>query len=132
MASLQEPFGQKDVAQIIVGACVLAYPVAITEEVWNLSEELHFGRALLITLASIAFIAWFAYRLYYHGAVDAKRWELVYRVSAVYLLTILVSTGILIAIDRWPIGSDPLVALNRSILVAFAGSFSATVVDSLD
>ncbi len=126
------PFNQTDVAQLIVGAAVLAYPLATTEEIWNLSEESHLGRAILLSLASLVFISWFTYRRYYHGELDTKRGELFNRVAAAYLITLLVATGILIAIDRWPILTDPAVATKRTILVAFAGSFSATVVDSLD
>ncbi len=40
----------RDLAEIIVGGLVLAFPVAVTEEVWNLSVELPLGRAILISM----------------------------------------------------------------------------------
>jgi len=55
----REKFSMQDVAEITIGSVVLAFPVALSEEVWNLSEELSLGRTLLISLSSILFIGWY-------------------------------------------------------------------------
>ena len=131
MKHVESPFTSKDVAEIAVGSCVMAFPVAITEEVWNLGVELTVGRALLILLSSIVFIAWFAYELYYDPTLRHPHREIARRVLAVYGLTLAISACILLVIDRLLILDAPLVALKRTIIVAFPASFAATVVDSI-
>ena len=41
---LKVEFRLEDLGQLLAGACVMALPVALTEEVWNLGETLSFGR----------------------------------------------------------------------------------------
>ncbi len=100
-------------------------------EVWNLSVELPVGRALLILLSSIVFIAWFSYELYYDPNLRHPHREIAKRVLSVYGMTLAVAACILLAIDRLLILDAPLVALKRTIIVAFPASFAATVVDSI-
>jgi len=42
----------RDVAEIVIGSCVLAFPVSVTEEVWNLSKTLPVGRVLYMAIWS--------------------------------------------------------------------------------
>ena len=62
--------GQKirlhDIAEITLGAVILGFPVAVTEEVWDISTELSLGRVLFIALGSIGILAWFAFHVFYH------------------------------------------------------------------
>ena len=120
---------QTDVSEIIIGSLVMALPVAVTEEVWNLSSELSLARVLLISLISLAAISFFVQTRYRHEFTFSSQKQLVIRVMTVYLLTILVSAVILLIIDRLPVFSEPLVALKRLVIVSFAASFAATVVD---
>lgn len=41
---LKVEFRLEDLGQLVAGACVMALPVALTEEVWNLGETLSIGR----------------------------------------------------------------------------------------
>ncbi len=53
MANLPDKFAWDDLAQQIVGALVLAAPLAVTEEVWRLSgrlDILHIGAIMGVTL----------------------------------------------------------------------------------
>ena len=50
-------FGLRDLAEIVVGATVLAIPVGYTEEVWVLGERLSNFHATLIVLVSLLFTA---------------------------------------------------------------------------
>ncbi len=122
---------QTDVSEIIIGSLVLALPVAVTEEVWNLSTELSLARVLLILLISLCAISFFVQTRYRHEFTFSSQKQLFIRVITVYGLTLLVSTVILLAIDRLPVLSEPIVALKRLVIVSFAASFAATVVDSL-
>jgi len=121
----------KDAAEIIIGSVILAVPASITEEIWTLSSELSLLKAAIISLTSLVFIAFFVQTRYSHDFSTASQKSLAARVSSVYALTMLVSAVILLGIDKLPLIEDPIVALKRTMLVAFPASFAATVVDSL-
>jgi uncharacterized membrane protein len=128
---LMVEFRLSDVCQILVGACVLAIPVAYTEEVWTLGKELPLANILTICLMSMAFVATFGYFLFYRGHFKGNEFEFVKRVIAVYVITILVAATLLTTFQKCPWTTDPATAIGRIILVAFPACFSATVVDSL-
>jgi uncharacterized membrane protein len=121
----------RDVAEIIIGSLVLAFPVAVTEEVWNLSMEMSFARALVLSLSSLVFISFFVKTIYRHNFSYSSQKQLLRRVMSVYGLTLLVAAAVLFAIGKLPLMTETMVALKRTIIVAFAASFAATVVDSL-
>ena len=122
-------FAMKDVAEIAVGACVMAFPVSVTEEVWNLGEELSLLRVGLFAVASILFLGLLILGLH-HGPLPASRAVFLQRVLSTYGLTLLISAGLLVGVDQLDF-EYPLVGLKRTVLVAFPASFAATVVDSL-
>lgn len=120
-----------DVTELVIGACVLAFPVAVTEEVWNLSEQISILRVVLIAAMSCVFVSFFVY--YKHRVEDGDtsfRLD-TWRVVTTYGVTLLVCATILALLDKFPLASETAVALKRVVLVAFPASFSATVVDSL-
>ena len=121
----------RDVSEIIIGSLVLAFPVAVTEEVWNLSVEMSFARALVLSLSSLIFISFFVKTIYRHNFSYSSQKQLLRRVMSVYGLTLLVAAAVLFAIGKLPLMTETMVALKRTIIVAFAASFAATVVDSL-
>jgi len=124
-------FNRSDIGELIIGANILAFPVAITEEIWDLSESISLINVSFVALASCIFLSIFIY--YHHGRTgkdNIAKIE-VNRVVATYLVTLLVSAAVLMMLSKLPLLTEPLVALKRVILVAFPASFSATVVDSL-
>ncbi len=127
--------GQKirltDIAEITLGAVILGFPVAATEEVWIISTELPLGRVLFICLGSIGILAWFAFHVFYHGTLKQSVGQFIFRVLAAYLVTLVAVGLILFAIDQLPLTTEPIVAIKRMIIVALPASFAATVVDSM-
>lgn len=121
----------QDLSEIIVGSLVLAFPISVTEEVWNLSTELSFTRTILISLSSLVFITGFVQTTYRHTLTFSSQKELAFRVLTVYGVTMLVAATVLFAIDRLNPLTETLVAVKRTIIVAFPASFAATVVDSV-
>ena len=121
----------RDVAEIVIGSLVLAFPVAVTEEVWNLGAELSLSRALVISLSSLVFISVFVQSTYRHDFSFSSQKQLAARVLTVYGLTMLLSAAVLLAVDRLPLLSETMVAVKRTIIVSFSASFAATVVDSV-
>lgn len=120
----------RDVAEIIIGSLVLAFPVAATEEIWDISAELSLARAVMISLGSLVFISFFVQTTYRHDFSFSSQKELAARVLTVYGLTLLVSGAVLLALDKLPLFTETLVAVKRAVIVAFPASFAATVVDS--
>jgi len=120
-----------DIAEIILGAVILGFPVAVTEEVWVLSTELPLGRVVFIALGSIGILAWFAFHVFYHGSLKQSVGRFIVRVLAAYLITLVAVGLILFAVDQLPFLTEPVVAIKRMIIVALPASFTATVVDSM-
>ena len=128
---IHDRFRLDDVAEIIIGSVLLAFPIAITEEVWNLGRELSLVSAFTIAAVSLFFLAWFAYHTFYNSELQNNRQEFFIRVLSVYCLTLIVAALILGLFGQFPLLTEPAVAIKRMIIVALPASFCATVVDSL-
>ena len=123
-------FNRRDVAEVAIGACIMAFPIAATEEVWNLGADLALWRVLLFALASVSFLAAFIYVLHDHADFPLTQKTFLRRVTGTYGITVLISALLLLGVDQFDLLQDPLIALKRTILVAFPASFAATAVDS--
>ena len=124
-------FVEGDVAEIALGASIMAFPVTVTEEVWNLGAELSTVRVLLIALASVLILSQLILMLYHGGEEKTNRKVFYQRVLSTYGLTLLIAALLLFGVDRLELFTDPIVGLKRTILVAFPACFAATMVDSL-
>ncbi len=127
-APLQVEMTWSDVTQIAVGALMLGTPVALSEEVWALGEALSGSRVALIALVSILTLAFFVKSLFYPNLAREHRFEFFKRVSAAYLITLVVAVLLLTLIDKGPL-QDWVLALKRAVIIAFPASFAATAVD---
>lgn len=123
-------FKKQDIVEIALGACIMGFPVAVTEEVWNLGTELTLTHSLLFTFASLFVLAVLIYVLHEHDDTRDSRKAFVHRVLATYCATLLIAALLLYGVNRLGLFENPAVALKRTILVAFPASFAATVVDS--
>jgi uncharacterized membrane protein len=130
-----EHSGQKlrlnDVVEIILGAVIMGFPVAVTEEVWDFSAELSLGRVLFVAAGSIGILAWFAFYVFYHGTLKQSVGRFIVRILAVYVITLVAVGLLLFAIDKLPLLTEPVIAIKRMIIVALPASFTATFVDSI-
>jgi uncharacterized membrane protein len=122
-------FKFRDFFQIVVGACILMVPVAFTEEVWMLSQELPLKNIIMIAFMSISIISTFVYYNFYRFTLKEHFGEYLKRVVATYLVSITVVGIFLTLINRCPWHSDVLLALKRIILVALPASMSGTLSD---
>ncbi len=128
---LMVEFQWRDFAQIVVGACVLSIPMVFAEEVWVLGQALPTGKAVLVSLFSITFVALFVYLTSYQNEMKANVGDFLLRIAATYLVTLSIAAFLLYAVDQLPLIDDTMTSIKRMILVALPGSFSATVVDAL-
>ena len=128
---MKAEFSLKDIVEIAIGSIVLALPVSLTEEVWNLGSELSPWRTGIISLVSIFGVGIFVYYKFFEGSLERNTTKFLARIFTVYFVANGVAIFGLLIIDKLPLIEDPLVAINRIVIVAFPASFSATIVDSL-
>lgn len=124
-------FHPRDVMQVIVGASILAVPVAFTEETWKLGQELPLLNVITLSSISFCFISLFVYfNLYRHNLKD-HLFEYIKRVFFTYVLSLMVVGLLLTIIERCPWTTDPVIAIKRILIVAFPASMSAALSDVL-
>ena len=124
-------FRASDILEIIVGACVLAIPIACTEEVWRLGETLPTRNIVAVCVTSIVVVSLFVYFIFYKENLRGNTGQFLLRIFACYGVTLLVVLFILGMFQKLPWQSDPVIAIKRVILVGFPACFSATVLDAL-
>jgi uncharacterized membrane protein len=118
----------EDCGQLLAGACVMALPVALTGEVWDLGEALSPARTLAILILSLLTLAAFVWALFYGRRVREYPGHFCKRVLSAYLITFLVAFLLLFLFDKAPL-DDLGTTFIRTIIVAFPSAFAATVVD---
>lgn len=121
----------RDIIQIIVGAYLLCVPVAFTEEVWVLSQELPMKNIYYVAAMSAFFVASFIYFNFYRYNLKKHIFDFIKRVVATYGLSLLAVALFLWVINKCPWQTDPILAIKRIILVAFPSSMAATLSDTI-
>ncbi|MEH6735461.1 DUF2391 family protein [Shewanella sp.] len=129
---VKSSFNAEDIGQIAVGAFALSVPIAFSEEAWRLSASLPALNLVLVVVLSLAFITLFAYQSVFQANIVKRRRAFLLRVIAAYILTLLVVSIVLLALDKLPLITDPILALKRIILIAMPASMGAIIVDSFD
>jgi len=124
-------FNFRDLMQVVVGASLLAVPVAFTEETWKLGQELPMPNVLALSALSVLFIALFVYFNFYRMHLRGNVLKFIKRVASIYVFSLLVVTLLLTIIERCPWDADYIVALKRILIVAFPASMSAAISDTL-
>lgn len=120
----------QDVLEIIVGASILAVPVAFTEEVWNMGAELAWANVLSLNLVGLLFMGSFIYFKSYRKHLSMYRSEYYKRLFSTYLLSILIVGLLLTIVDKCPWTTDTTLALKRVLIGSFPAAMSATVTDN--
>ncbi len=128
---LMVEFRPRDLMQVIVGASVLAVPVAFTEETWKLGEALPLINVLTLSFISLIFIGAFVYFNFYRFMLKDHIVDYFKRTIAIYLFSLIVVSIILTIIQKCPWGTDNLLALKRIMIVGFPASMSAAISDTI-
>ncbi len=120
-----------DIIQIVVGATLLAIPMAFTEETWQLGSTLPNANVAILSLVSISFIALFVYVHFYRFYLKGYVLEYFKRVFAIYIISLIVVGLLMTLIQQCPWGVNNILAIKRIIIVAFPASMSAVATDAL-
>jgi uncharacterized membrane protein len=131
ISPLMVEFYPRDLMQVMIGATILAIPVAFTEEVWRLGETLPLLNVFLIMLLSILFISLFVYYNFYRQHLKEHRFEFVKRVALIYLFSFIVVSIILTLINLAPWTTNTILSVKRAIIVTLPASMSAAITDML-
>jgi uncharacterized membrane protein len=121
----------RDVVQVIVGATILAVPVAFTEEVWELGATMPNWNVFYLWGLSIVFICLLVYHNFYQNHIRTHWGEFLKRVLSIYILSLLVAGTIMFIIGQASIDIGWVISLKRMIIVAFPASMSAAVADMI-
>jgi uncharacterized membrane protein len=130
LSTIGQKLTWRDVAEIAIGSCALAFPVSVTEEVWELSKTLPLGRVLYLAFWSNIFIGFFTYQRYFRGRLRGNVGKFLLRVFATYAVTALNCATILAALNQL-FSVEVAIAINRVIIISFPGSLAATIVDGM-
>jgi len=128
----QHTFNKEDLFQVIIGSAALTLPVAFSEESWELSQTLPWFNIGLIFLLSMLFINLYSVNSIFSGQINHRLSHFILRTIIDYMITLFVVFIILLAINRMPIISEPIIALKRIIILSFPASMGGVIVDSLD
>jgi uncharacterized membrane protein len=96
-------FGLDDFIQECIGALIIAFPVSMTEEIWEISQRISLGRVLLIALGALGVVYFFIK----HSKL--QRWEsqevagfLPLRLITSSLIAFVISSLTLLALGVYP------------------------------
>lgn len=124
-------FKTRDIMQVIIGSALLAIPISLTEEVWNLGESLPLFNIWMIAILSIALISVFVYFNFYKVTLKGYVLDFIKRIIGTYLISLIVVALILTLIEKCPWGIDNALAIKRIIIVAFPAAMSGTLSDTI-
>lgn len=125
-------FNSEDLGQISIGAFALSVPIAFSQEAWDLAASLPMGNLLLVVGLSLGFIALYAYQSVFQARIHSRILVFLLRIILAYTLTLVVVSIVLLALDKWPLLTEPYLALKRTLLIAMPASMGAIIVDSFD
>jgi len=92
---IPDKFAFKDIAQQIVGATILSAPFAVTEEVWNLANNLNPINIIFIIIITVMFDILLFYYTKYQRTEDKKFLELPKRIISLIIVTYVTSAVVL-------------------------------------
>lgn len=125
-------FNLEDASQVMIGAFALAVPISFSEEAWKLGETLPLTNLLLLFLLSVFFLGFFAYESVFQGNIRYRIPVFLFRIGIAYLIAGIVVALVLMALNKFPLLSDPTTALKRLIVISMPASMGAIIVDSFD
>jgi uncharacterized membrane protein len=131
MKSIFEKINFEDISQIVLGAAVMAIPIAFSEELWKFGETLPGLNVLMLVVLSLTIQFFYTYFSLFQGK-EERYFHIIFRVSINYVLTFITVGIILFALNRLSVSSDLLVGFKRMIILSFPASLGAVIVDGFD
>jgi len=125
-------FNLEDASQVAIGSFALAVPISFSEEAWRIGEKLPLSNLFLVFILSIAFLSFFAYGSVFQSNIKYRVPVFVIRIIIAYLIAAFVVALVLSSLDKFPLLTEPNIALRRLIVITMPASMGAIIVDSFD
>lgn len=125
-------FNLEDASQVAIGAFALAVPISFSEEAWKLGVTLPLTNLVLIFILSVFFLGFFAYESIFQGDIRFRISAFIWRIIIAYLIAALIVSLVLLSLDKFPLLTEPAIALKRLIVITMPASMGAIIVDSFD
>jgi uncharacterized membrane protein len=125
-------FNLEDASQVAIGAFALAVPISFSEEAWKLAETLPAANFIVLFSLSVVFLSFFAYESVFQGNIKYRVPVFVLRITIAYLIAGIVVALVLMSLNKFPLLSDPILAIKRMVVITMPASMGAIIVDSLD
>ena len=125
-------FNLEDASQVVIGSFALAVPISFSEEAWRIGETLPLSNLFLVFVLSITFLSIFAYGSVFQSNIKYRVPVLVVRIIIAYLIAAFVVALVLLSLDKFPLLTEPDIALRRLIVITMPASMGAIIVDSFD
>ena len=125
-------FNKEDASQVAIGSFALAVPISFSEEAWKLGETLPLVNLALIFSLSVIFLSFFAYESVFQGNIKYRIPIFVSRIFIAYFIAAFVVILVLLSLNKFPVISDPVIAMKRLIIITMPASMGAIIVDSFD
>ena len=87
MSDTRHQLHLKDVTEVAIGASILALPLAITQEAWDLGVDLPLINTISIAVASVVILGLFIYHSFYAGDLQGRGKGFLKRVLRVVLVS---------------------------------------------
>jgi uncharacterized membrane protein len=126
---LPSKFSSKDIAQQIIGATILSAPFAVTEEVWNLANNLNATHIAALFFMTIVFdVLLFNYTKY--QSYEKKKFSLPLRIISLIAVTYVIS-GIVLSVFGVIGGQihDSVWAMKLIVMVGLFANIGASTAD---
>ena len=81
---------------------------------------------------SVIFLGFFAYESVFQGNILYRIPVFLFRILIAYVVAALVVGLILISLGKFPLWSEPLIAIKLLIIITMPASMGAIIVDSFD
>jgi len=125
-------FNLEDASQVAIGAFALGVPISFSEEAWRLGVTLPACNLAIVFCVAVVFLSFFAYQSVFQGNIKHRVPVFLFRVVVAYSIAGFIVALILLSLDKFPLLTEPAIALKRLVVITMPASMGAIIVDSFD
>ncbi len=129
---MKNSFNLEDVSQVTIGAFAFGLPISFSEEAWMLGITLPATNLAIVFCLSVIFLSLFAYQSVFQGNIKHRIPVFLFRIAIAYLIAGFIVALLLLSLNKFPLLTEPVIALKRLVVITMPASMGAIIVDSFD
>ena len=129
---MKNSFNLEDVSQVAIGAFAFGLPISFSEEAWMLGITLPATNLAIVFCLSVIFLSLFAYQSVFQGNIKHRIPVFLFRIAIAYLIAGFIVALLLLSLNKFPLLTEPVIALKRLVVITMPASMGAIIVDSFD